>query len=115
MPRRKRELLFIGVSGKVVALDAETGTEIWRTKLKSTGTVLLHRADTQLYASVSGELFCLDPQSGAMRWHNKLKGLGLGLVSMATTKDAAEQSTEYVPIAEALRQRAAHASASSAG
>jgi hypothetical protein len=115
MPKRKREMLFIAVSGKVLALDAETGTELWRTKLKSSGTVLLHRDDTRLYASVSGEMFCLDPENGTTRWHNKLKGLGLGLVSMATTADDAAQSTGYVSIAESLRQQAAHASTGAAG
>lgn len=109
MPRRKREVLFIGVSGKVLALDADTGAEIWRTKLKGSGTVLLHRDASRLYASVSGELFCLDAESGATRWHNKLKGLGMGLVSMATTAEDAQQSTAYVSIAETLRQNAAHA------
>jgi outer membrane protein assembly factor BamB len=116
MPKRKRERLFIGISGKAVALDVETGAEIWRTKLKGSGTVLLHRTGSALYASVSGELFCLDPDSGGIRWHNKLKGLGFGLVSMATTAEDAEQSSAYVPIAEALRQQAArHASAGAAG
>ena len=109
MPRDKRQLLYIGASGKVVALDASTGAEIWRTKLKGSGTVLLHRDDAHLYATVSGELFCLDPDSGGTRWHNKLKGLGLGLVSMATTSEDAEKSSAYVPIAEQLRQAAAHA------
>lgn len=109
MPRNRRELLFIGVSGKVLALDADTGTEVWRTKLKGSGTVLLHRDDHRLYASVSGELFCLDPDNGGMRWHEKLKGLGLGLVSMATSAKDAEKRGEYVTIAESMRQAAAHA------
>jgi outer membrane protein assembly factor BamB len=111
MPRNKRELLFIGVSGKVLALDADTGTEVWRTKLKTSGTVLLHRNATRLFASVSGELFCLDPENGGTRWHSKLKGLGLGIVSMATSAADEEQRGDYVTIAETLRQRAAHASA----
>ena len=109
MPRNPRHLLFIGASGKVLALDAATGTEIWRTKLKGSGTVLLYRGDSHLYATVSGELFCLDPDGGSVRWHNKLKGLGLGIVSMAATAADAERSTPYVPIAEQLRQQAAHA------
>jgi outer membrane protein assembly factor BamB len=104
MPRKSLQHLYIGASGKVLALDANTGAEIWRTRLKSSGTVLLLRDDTHLYASVSGELFCLDPANGAIRWHNKLKGLGLGLVSMATTQEADKKSTAYVPIAEQLRQ-----------
>lgn len=109
MPRDKRQLLHIGTSGKVLALDAATGVEVWRTKLKGSGTVLLHCDVSQLYASVSGELFCLDSETGGIRWHNKLKGLGLGIVSMATTSADAKKTAAYVPIAEQLRQAAAHA------
>lgn len=110
MARKHTQLLYIGASGKVLAIDIATGAEIWRTKLKSSGTVLLHRDSTHLFATVSGELFCLDPDNGGVRWHNKLKGLGLGLVSMATTEADAAKSSAYVPIAEQLRQRAAHTS-----
>ena len=109
MPRNPKQPLYIGASGKVLALDSDTGSEIWRTKLKSSGTVLLLRDATQIYASVNGELFCLDPDNGAIRWHNKLKGLGLGLVSMATSYEDARKIAAYVPIAEQLRQNAAHA------
>lgn len=108
MARRKQQSLFLGTGGKVLALDAATGTEIWRTKLKATGTVLLHRDETHLYASISGELFCLDPDSGSIKWHNKLKGLGLGLVSMVTTPKNEQESSQYITIAEQRRQAAAH-------
>jgi outer membrane protein assembly factor BamB len=110
MPKRKRQVLFIGAQGHVLALDAETGGELWRAKLKGSGTVLLHRDGEQLYASVSGELWCLDATNGAVRWHNKLKGLGLGIVSMCTTAEAEQRRAAYVTIAETMRQQqqAAH-------
>lgn len=107
MPRKDKQPLFIGAAGKVLALDSRTGAELWRTKLKSSGTVLLLRDEEQLYASVNGELFCLDPDSGGIRWQNKLKGLGLGLVSMATTFKDEKVTTPYVTIAEQMRQNAA--------
>jgi outer membrane protein assembly factor BamB len=109
MPKRKRDVVFVGASGKVMAVDADTGTEIWRTKLKASGTVVLHRDAERLYATVAGELFCVDPSSGTIRWHNKLKGLGLGIVSLATEPGDAEHASAYVPIAQALRQQAAAA------
>lgn len=107
MPKRNRDILYVGASGKVLALDADTGSEIWRTKLKSSGTVLLHRDATRLYASVSGELYCIDPSSGTVRWHDKLKGLGFGLVAMATDAAVESGASQYVPIADALRRQAA--------
>ena len=114
MPKRKRQVLFIGAQGKVLAFDAETGGELWRSKLKGSGTVLLHRDGEHLYASVSGELWCLDAANGAVRWHNKLKGLGLGIVSMCTTAEAEQHRAAYVTIAETMRQQqqAAHGASS---
>lgn len=114
MPKRKRQVLFIGAQGHVLALDAETGGELWRSKLKGSGTVLLLRDKEQIYASVSGELWCLDVANGAVRWHNKLKGLGLGIVSMCTTAEAEQHRAAYVTIAETMRQQQAAQSGSTA-
>ena len=64
-------VLFIGIGGRVLALDRRTGAEIWRTKVKgATSTVILHRDGDQLYASASGELFCLDPATGEITFAN---------------------------------------------
>ena len=37
MPKSITDLLVIGVGGHAVAIDPETGTELWRTKLKGLG------------------------------------------------------------------------------
>ncbi len=91
MARTKLQPLYIGVGGHAVAIDARTGEEIWRTKLKSSASFLtITLMDGQLLAGASGELFCLDPKSGEVLWHNKLKGLGLGVVAF-TGSDATAQ------------------------
>ncbi|MDZ4673310.1 MAG: PQQ-binding-like beta-propeller repeat protein [Gemmatimonadota bacterium] len=87
MPRSKNTIL-IGVGGHVVALDTSTGTERWRTKLKSAAsTITLWDTGDQVYAGVNGELYCLATATGEVLWHNKLKGLGLGLVCFGATSD----------------------------
>lgn len=77
--------IFIGIDGKVVALDPNTGAEVWRTKLKTGDFVNVTLLDGNLYATAKGELFCLDPATGNIRWQNQLKGLGRGLVTIASS------------------------------
>lgn len=85
---RGKNTILIGVGGHVVALDAHTGAERWRTKLKSTApTVTLWDVGDQVYAGANGELYCLSAATGEVLWHNKLKGLGMGLISFGATSD----------------------------
>ncbi len=75
-------LVYIGIGGKVLALDRATGQELWRTALRG-DFVNVALQDGDLFASAAGELFCLDAATGHIRWQNPLKGLGRGLVSIA--------------------------------
>lgn len=86
---RNSERLYIGVGGHVVAIDATTGDEIWRTKLKGAMFVTVHQRGKEIYAGANGELFCLNADSGEIVWHNKLKGLGLSVVSFTGGSDTA--------------------------
>jgi outer membrane protein assembly factor BamB len=76
-----REVIYIGIGGHAVAIDASTGTEIWRTRLKGRDIVTVYTAGDRLLAGAGGELFGLDPVGGSILWHNTLKGLGLGLIA----------------------------------
>lgn len=84
MRRRDEDALYIGIGGCVVALDAATGEERWRTKVKSASFMTIARAGERILAGANGELFCLDASNGAILWHNKLKGLGMGLISFGS-------------------------------
>jgi len=102
--------LLIGIQGTVLALDRESGAEIWRTKLKGIGFVNVVLFGGQVLATTSGEIFCLDHGKGEILWHNPLKGLGRGLVTVAT--DSGSSSTaccEQVLEAEAASAGAAAA------
>lgn len=81
MPQTK--IIYLGIKGSVIALNAATGEPIWTVHLKSSDFVNVILDGDNLYATTQGEIFCLDPQTGEGRWHNKLKGFGLGLVSVA--------------------------------
>ncbi len=83
-----QDIVVFGIGGHAVAIDASTGTEIWRTKLKGSDTVTITLAAARVLAAAGGELFCLERDSGQILWHNNLKGLGLGLVAFGTAEDA---------------------------
>lgn len=83
-------LLYLGTNGHVLALDPQTGDEVWRTKLGSglfsttshqDVTVIEHNG--QLFAGCYGHLFCLDGSDGTIRWHNELPGLGHNDVALS--------------------------------
>lgn len=87
MPRGKSTII-IGVGGHVVALDAATGAERWRTKLKATAQhVTLWDTGDRVFAGAHGELYCLSTATGEILWHNRLKGLGMGLIAFGATSD----------------------------
>jgi outer membrane protein assembly factor BamB len=77
--------VIIGIGGHAVALDVATGTELWRTKLKSSGVVTVSVLGKRALAATGGEVFCLEAYTGRILWQNKLKGLGLGLVTLPGT------------------------------
>src|SRR4030095_9185794 len=80
---RLKDRVFIGIGGHAVAIDAASGSEVWRTKLKSSTFVTISPSSDRILAGAGGEIFCLDPASGSVLWHNKLKGLGLGVVAFS--------------------------------
>jgi outer membrane protein assembly factor BamB len=84
------DLIFVGTSGYVRAVDRKTGADVWTANLPSTSThiVTLLFEEGVLYAGASGQLFALDPLSGAIRWHNGLAGLGFKHMTLATTRSS---------------------------
>ena len=89
----RNDILYIGIGSHVAAIQASTGQEIWRTKLKwgSSYTTVSVRPEG-IFAGASGHLFCLDPATGAIRWQNKLEGLGVGLIAFSDSEFTAQAS-----------------------
>lgn len=81
-------ILFVGVKSHVVAIDKNTGADLWRTKLKGGLTssdtfVSILVQGGRIYAHTNGEVFCLDQPTGAILWSNGLSGLGYDMASLA--------------------------------
>ena len=76
-------LAFIGNNGSVVALDRDSGAQVWATRLTRSPFVNVVCQNGVLLASCRGEVFCLDPLTGNGLWHNPLKGFGTGLATIA--------------------------------
>ena len=108
----KRETVFVGIRGSVVALDKNSGGRVWETKLKGGNFVTLLVDGDQVLAGAHGEIFCLDAVTGQVLWHDGLKGYGFGLMSVATANRSSDSS---VVAAEHDRQQEADAFAAAAG
>lgn len=104
-----KRMLFTGGHGYVVALDKETGDEVWRTSLPGTGYrfVNLLVEDGAIFAASGGRVFCLTPDAGRILWENSMPGLGYNCFGFATINNPANASSA-VAAAEESRQRESH-------
>ena len=107
MPSSK--VIYVGIKGSVVALEAATGRQLWATHLVGQGFVNVVLDGAKLYATSYGEIFCLDPKTGNGLWHNELKGFGRGLATIAS--ETITPGTLVSLVEEIQRQEAAAASA----
>jgi len=106
------ELVFVGLNGKVVALNRDTGDEVWKwepTTRGHQGFVALVVDGDRLVVSDNGYIYCLEATTGRQLWHNPLTGYGTGIAVVAT---AASSSGQFAAGAAAL---AAQQAASAAG
>ena len=76
--------VYVGLNGTVVALDRNSGNEVWRTNLGVQGFVNVVLDGDRLLATARGEVFCLELVNGKIIWRNQLKGMGRGVVSIAS-------------------------------
>jgi outer membrane protein assembly factor BamB len=78
-----KNVVVLGLKGRVVAFRKDTGARLWETRLKSSSFVTVVADDARVFAHTSGEFFCLDLQTGSQLWHDGLKGYGYDLASIA--------------------------------
>ena len=81
------KLSHIGVKGRVLAVDRDTGLLSWETRLKGSGFVNVTMEGDIVLAATRGELWGIDPKEGRILWHNGLPGMGLGHVTFASSPD----------------------------
>jgi outer membrane protein assembly factor BamB len=113
MARDPRVLVYVGVKNSVVALDEQTGTEMWRTHLRGSDFVSILWDGQMLLAANSGEVWRLDPENGAVLWHNSLKGFGRGVISLASSRRPGT-TTVTDPAAAKRRRDAEHSAVAAA-
>ena len=111
MPRDPQVLIYVGIKDAVLALDARTGTEVWRVELKTSDFVTVLWDGTALFAANRGEVWRLDPRTGGVLWHNELKGLGWGLASLTSSRLPNAGTDAEVLAAEQRRRQAQAAGA----
>ena len=89
-----KDLIFVGLNGRVAALDRTTGETIWewRSPKPRSGYVNLLVDKNLLIAGVNGYIYGLDPRTGEQLWFNELKGYGLGVTSLATLGGSTSQA-----------------------
>ena len=76
--------IIVGIRGDVIALDRETGKQLWRAVLKGADFVNVLLDNDRVIAATKGEIYCLDAATGETVWHNELLGEGRGLATIAT-------------------------------
>ncbi len=81
--------IFLGMKGHVVCLNRKDGSEVWRTKLKSSQLTNVVLEQSNLYVAAGGHLYCLQATDGKLLWENQLSGLGYGPCIIATENQSA--------------------------
>jgi outer membrane protein assembly factor BamB len=94
-----QDRIYAGAGGYALAVNPDTGEEIWRTALcVGVPVISVILTDGRLFASGGGELWRLDPLTGQILWRRKLKGLGVGFVSVAVPAPEEERGSQVARI-----------------
>lgn len=67
--------LYVGMSGVVLALDKNTGEEVWRTEISKGAFLNVVLLGKEVLVGATKGLICLDAQTGEVRWRNELRKL----------------------------------------
>lgn len=110
-----REMVFVGLNGRVAALCRYSGHEFWSWRApRGQGYTTLIVEPDRIVVAVGGYIYCLEPTRGGVIWENPLKGYGLGIASIGSLHGAAGGQAAAAQQA-AAQQAAAAAAAAAAG
>jgi outer membrane protein assembly factor BamB len=102
------QYVFVGLRGRVVALDRDTGAIAWACKeMKGSSYVTLLLDGERLIVSSGGYLYCLDPENGRIVWHNPLRGYGVGVAHLVSVRGQPTPVTAQAAQADAEAAAAA--------
>lgn len=114
--RAVADMVFVGLSRKVLAIDRYTGEIVWEWKApKGSGFVSVLLDGDRLIVGASGYLYCLDPVYGQLVWENPLKGKGQGVCSLVSVHGAALSAQAAAVIAQQQAAAAAAGGAAAGG
>lgn len=83
------DMVYVGLSRRVFALDRYSGELIWTWKApKGSGFPSILLDGDRLIVAVNGYIYCLDPLYGQQVWDNPLKGFGFGVCSLCSVNGA---------------------------
>jgi outer membrane protein assembly factor BamB len=107
------DLVFVGLNGRVIALQRDTGDLLWKWAPTTTaaGFVAFVVDGDRLFVSDNGYIYCLDALTGEEIWHNPLTGFGTGIAVVATATAVSAQPAAAAALAA---QQAAQSAASAA-
>ena len=107
------DLLFVGFNGVVVALEKQSGEQVWKWDCPkpSRQMVAILVEEECVFASSAGYTYCLEGLTGQQLWYNPLKGLGSGVPCLATAVSGL--STSFLLHAQTLADQTAAASSGS--
>ena len=86
------ELIFVGLNGRVAALNRDTGEIVWSNRQLRSGRVSILLDGDRLVAAINGYLYCLDPLTGELLWQNPLHGYGLGVTHLVSCRGQSDQT-----------------------
>ncbi len=98
--------IYVGIKGRVLALDYNTGAILWQTSVAGAFFVNVVDDGNRVFALSQGEAYCLEAATGTILWHNPLKGCGIGIGSLVVPGRPAPSAAMAAQIAAAQQQAA---------
>jgi hypothetical protein len=85
-----QELVYVGLNGRVAALDRDTGEIAWEWRASNGKAYPAMLVDgDRLLVSMDGYTYALDAYTGEQLWYNPLQGYGVGPPSLASCRSQA--------------------------
>jgi hypothetical protein len=105
--RSLKNVLYVGIKGHVVAIDKQSGRELWRTKLGGYTLVNILIDTEMIFAYAKGHVFGMN-FSGKVLWDNGMTGLGYNMALLATQ----ESNDQTAAIMQEIQSQQASSSSS---
>jgi len=110
-----KQIVYVGIKGRVFAIDAADGAIVWETVLSNSilgePFVNLFCDGDLILAHSKGAIYCLEASTGQVRWTNPLAGLGYGIATFASPRSS---GTTLAALVEKIREEAQAASSAAA-